>query len=172
MKKHKKRRIWSLITVSLFTFHFSLFTSSCTTSTYDDGDGDYSYLRADFVEAHTVAPQQIDYAINDEGEKISFSTPFAVKWTEKADTFNQKYIIRHADNARQPWEWNLRLLFNDALADRPMMPLEALQNEVMSLSGIKQPKYYDKVFTLAVGQRVVQTTLDSNGRVVAITIPS
>ena len=87
MQKHKKRRIWSLITVSLFAFHFSLFTASCTTSTYDDGDGDYSYLRADFVEAHTVAPQQIDYAINDEGEKINFSTPFAVKWTEKADTF-------------------------------------------------------------------------------------
>ncbi|MBR5689898.1 MAG: hypothetical protein IKX17_05580 [Prevotella sp.] len=87
MKKHKKRRIWSLITVSLFTFHFSLFTSSCTTSTYDDGDGDYSYLRADFVEAHTIAPQQIDYAINDEGEKINFATPFSVQWTEKADTF-------------------------------------------------------------------------------------
>lgn len=92
--------------------------------------------------------------------------------SEKVDTFNQKYIIRHADNARQPWEWNLRLLFDDALSDRPTMPLEALQNEVMSLSGIMQKKYYDKVFNLAVGQRVVQTTMDRNGRIVAITIPS
>ena len=92
--------------------------------------------------------------------------------SEKVNSFNQKYILRHDDNARQPWEWNLRLLFDDALGDRPTMPLEVLQNEVMSLSGIKQPKYYDKVFNLAVGQRIVQTTLDRNGRVVAITIPS
>ena len=92
--------------------------------------------------------------------------------SEKADTFNQKYIIRHEGNARQPWEWNLRLLFNDAMANRASLPLESLQNEVMTLSGIKQPKYYDKVFNLAVGQRVVQTTMDQKYRVVAIMIPS
>ena len=91
---------------------------------------------------------------------------------ENADLFNQTYIIRNSGSARLSWEWNLRQLFADALADRPSLPLDALMNEVMSLSGIKQPKYYDKVFTLAVGQRVVQTTLDCNGRVVAITIPS
>ena len=109
---------------------------------------------------------------NDNGQYMSnIPEAYQIK-SDKVDTFNQKYIIRHADNARQPWEWNLRLLFDDAMADRPTMPLEALQNEVMSRSGILQPKYYDKVFTLAVGQRVVQTTMDSNGRVVAITIPS
>ena len=70
--------------LSLFTI---IILTACTTSTYDDGDGDLSYLRADFVEAHTVAPQRIDYAINDEGEKINFATPFSVQWTEKADTF-------------------------------------------------------------------------------------
>ena len=86
-KNNQKRRIWNLAAVSLFAIHCSLFTFSCTTSTYDDGDGDLSYLRADFVEAHTAAPQQIDYAINDEGKTIRFSAPFSVKWTEKADTF-------------------------------------------------------------------------------------
>ena len=70
--------------LSLFTI---IILTACTTSTYDDGDGDLSYLRADFVEAHTVAPQRIDYAINDDGEKINFATPFSVQWTEKADTF-------------------------------------------------------------------------------------
>ena len=92
--------------------------------------------------------------------------------TEKAESFNQNYIIRNDSNARQPWEWNLRSLFFDAMGVQPSMPLEALKNEVMSLSGIKQPKYYEKVFRLAVDQRIVQTTLDKRKRVVAILTPS
>ena len=75
------------ITYYLLPITCYLLLTACTTSTYDDGDGDLSYLRADFVEAHTVAPQRIDYAINDEGKTIRFAAPFNVKWTEKADTF-------------------------------------------------------------------------------------
>ena len=92
--------------------------------------------------------------------------------TEKAESFNQDYIIRNDSNARQPWEWNLRSLFFDAMGVQPSMPLEALQKEVMALSGIKQPKYYEKVYRLAVDQRIVQTTLDKRKRVVAILTPS
>lgn len=91
--------------------------------------------------------------------------------TEKTDSFNQKYIIRNADNARQPWEWDVRRLFGDAMGSRATMSLDLLQREVMALSGIAQPKYYEKVYRLAVDQRVVQTTMDRNGRVVAIHIP-
>ena len=75
------------ITYYLLPITCYLLLTACTTSTYDEGDGDLSYLRADFVEAHTAAPQQIDYAINDEGKTIRFAAPFNVKWTEKADTF-------------------------------------------------------------------------------------
>ena len=42
----------------------------------------------------------------------------------------------------------------------------------MRLSGILQPKYYDKVFDLAVDRRIVKTTMDQNSRIVAILIPS
>lgn len=87
------------------------------------------------------------------------------------DKFNQKYIIRNDGNARQPWEWNLRLLFDDALSSFPSLSLEALQNQVMALSGIRQPKYYEKVFSLAVDRRIVRTTMDNHGRVVAILTP-
>ena len=92
--------------------------------------------------------------------------------TEKAETFNQKYIIHNDGNARRPWEWDLRLLFSDAMSGLPSMGQEALQDMVMSLAGIRQAKYYDKVFQLAMDQRVVQTTMDRNGRIVAILIPS
>lgn len=91
---------------------------------------------------------------------------------EKADTFNQTYIVRHPDNARTPWEWNLRLLFSDAMDGRAIMSSDDLQWAVMKLGGIKMSKYYDKVFKLAVDRRIVQTTLDRNGRVVVIPIPT
>ena len=91
--------------------------------------------------------------------------------SDTADKFNQKYIIHNDGNARQPWEWDLGMLFGDVLSQYPSLTLEALQDQVMSLSGIKQPKYYDKVFSLAVDRRVVQTTMDRNGRVVAILTP-
>jgi hypothetical protein len=92
--------------------------------------------------------------------------------SDKAATFNQKYIIHNDSNAQRPWEWNLRPLFSDAFGSIPSLPLENLQNQVMKLSEIKQPKYYEKVFDLAVGQRVISTTMDKHGRVVAVLIPS
>ena len=54
----------------------------------------------------------------------------------------------------------------------PSLSLEALQNEVMVRSGIRQPKYYDKVFKLAIDQRIIQTTMDKHSRVVVILTPS
>lgn len=42
----------------------------------------------------------------------------------------------------------------------------------LSLSGIQQPKYYDKVFNLAVDQHIVRTTMGGiHGRVVVILTP-
>ena len=49
---------------------------------------------------------------------------------------------------------------------------EELQRRVMELSHIEQPKYYGKVFDLAVEKRVVCTTLNKGGRVVVISPPS
>ena len=69
-------------------------------------------------------------------------------------------------------ESGMRARFGDAMDDSAEMGLDALQDSVMSLSGIKQPKYYDKVFKLAVDQRVVQTTMDRYGRVVVIPVTS
>lgn len=70
----------------LFILAFIPFLTSCEFNQYETGDGTYSYLRADFVEVHTIDSKQIDYAINDEGEKIVFSTPYQVKWAENKDT--------------------------------------------------------------------------------------
>ena len=113
------------------------------------------------------------YQPRDDEGRYKTNTPDAYQIkSENSETFNQEYIIRHDGNARQPWEWNLRKLFADAMGVQPSLSLDMLQSEVMKISGIKQPKYYEKVFKLAVDQRVVQTTMDKRGRVVAILTPS
>jgi hypothetical protein len=113
------------------------------------------------------------YQPRDSNGQFKSSKPDAYQIkTEKADTFNQKYIIRHEDNDRQPWEWDLRALFQDAMTGLPSLPPDALQKEVMALSGIQQPKYYEKVYDLAVDQRVVQSTMARNGRIVVVLLPS
>lgn len=60
--------------------------AGCTSHDYDTGDGDYSYLRADFVEAHTAADKQVDYVDTDDGTRLHLATPFTPTWTAKADT--------------------------------------------------------------------------------------
>lgn len=150
-------------------------------------DSDYFAVEQMMTRKYRV-PEKLYYRITDDGlpeitakpdvkqrgrdGKFMSTKPEAYQVrTEKIDSFNQDYIIRNPDNARRPWEWNLYRLFKDAMADRAMMGCEALQNEVMALSHIEQPKYYDKVFQLAVDQRVVKTTIAKNGRVAVILIP-
>lgn len=89
---------------------------------------------------------------------------------EKAATFNSDYIIRHPDDAGKPWEWDLRRLFTDAMDARASIDRDDLKRLVMERANIFQPKYYDKVFELAVEQQVVKTTMDRNGRVVVIMV--
>ena len=91
---------------------------------------------------------------------------------EKTNSFNQDYIIRHKGDSRMPWEWDLRRLFDNAMEGHAQMTQEDLQEAVMRISGIQQPKYYDKVFRLACDKRIIQTTMNRNGRVVVIPIPS
>jgi hypothetical protein len=40
----------------------------------------------------------------------------------------------------------------------------------MEKAGIRLQRYYDKLFELAMDQRVVKTTMDRNGRVVVIMV--
>lgn len=131
------------------------------------------YYKIDEDGLPVITTKPANYQPRDDNGRYKTNKPEAYQIkTARADSFNQDYIIHNDSNARQPWEWNLGKLFFDAMGVMPSLTLEALQNEVMAISGIKQPKYYDKVFKLAVDQRIVQTTMDKHGRVVVILIPS
>ena len=84
--RHSVHKLMVKYLLILFTIHYSLFIASCTQDAYDKGEGEYSLLRADFVEAHTNGQKQVDYVITDDGELLSVSEPFTAKWLTKADT--------------------------------------------------------------------------------------
>lgn len=60
--------------------------AGCKQEYYEAGDGEYSLLTANFVEAHAAAPKTIDYVITDEGERLSLQQPQTVTWAAKTDS--------------------------------------------------------------------------------------
>lgn len=60
--------------------------SSCTTDSYEKGDGKYSLMQGDFVEAKVNAQRQIVSFSTDDGEKYDLSEPYTDKWIKTADT--------------------------------------------------------------------------------------
>lgn len=60
--------------------------SACEHATYEAGDTQDSYLRADFVEVHTNHSKNIYQATNDEGEIITIANPLTTTWAQVADT--------------------------------------------------------------------------------------
>ena len=74
-----------LVIISLLSPLSSLLLS-CTTDAYDKGEGEYSQLRADFVEAHVGSDKRVDYVLTDDGDSLRTNPPFTVSWTSTADT--------------------------------------------------------------------------------------
>ncbi|MBR5657367.1 MAG: hypothetical protein IKW98_11920 [Prevotella sp.] len=59
---------------------------NCTSDNYDTGDGDYSYLRAEFVMSHVANDSTVDYAIDDNNSRINIDKPFKARWTTTTDS--------------------------------------------------------------------------------------
>jgi hypothetical protein len=62
-----------------------LFTA-CTVDNYDTGDGKYSYMRADFVMAHTSAAGEVNYAVTDDGDSLVLNPHATAKWATTGDS--------------------------------------------------------------------------------------
>ena len=59
----------------------------CTQDAYDKGEGEYSLLRGDFVEAQVNTSKQVVSIMTDDGDLLSLAEPYSAKWIAKADTF-------------------------------------------------------------------------------------
>ena len=96
---------------------------------------------------------------------------FVASNNNDAYTFNQKYIIYHHGDSSNPWEWDLRSLFNDCFAGRASMGYQDLVNTAMKLGQIKREKYFNKIMNAAEKANVVKITTDRCGRVLVVPVP-
>ena len=75
-----------LIVIIILNSQLSILNSSCTQDGYDKGEGQYSYLRGDFVEAQIGADKNMVSLMTDEGETLPLSQPYTAKWITRSDT--------------------------------------------------------------------------------------
>ena len=78
-----------LCRIIVFSFLFplsSFLLTSCTQDAYEKGEGKYSLMRADFVEARANAQKEIDQITTDDWEQLSASKPFTAKLVVTPDS--------------------------------------------------------------------------------------
>lgn len=77
--------------------------TACKRNGYETGDGELSYLRADFVLLYTTGAKQVMTAVTDDGDTLRFSPPMQCDWADKADTlFRALLYYKNFPNGRQP----------------------------------------------------------------------
>lgn len=67
-------------------FLFSVLLFSCTTDSYEKGEGKYSLMQADFCELTINGSKQGVSFLTDDGDNYQFTVPVTAKWIETADT--------------------------------------------------------------------------------------
>ena len=64
----------------------SVALASCTTDAYDKGEGKYSLMRGEFVEAYADEHKHIPYITTDDGELLPLLQDFTANWVTTADS--------------------------------------------------------------------------------------
>ena len=80
------KRFFRIIVIIIAHCSLLVIYSSCTQDAYDKGEGKYSLMRADFVEAHTNGQKLIDFFTTDDGDMFSITKTFTAKWVTTADS--------------------------------------------------------------------------------------
>ena len=80
------KRLLRLIVIIIAHFSLLISHSSCTQDASEKGEGKYSLMRADFVEAHANGQKEIDLITTDDGNQYSVTKAFTTKWVTTADS--------------------------------------------------------------------------------------
>jgi len=64
----------------------SLIISSCSIDSYEKGEGDYSLMTAEMVEAHVGSDKRVDYVDTDLDEHLLIQPTASISWMTTADT--------------------------------------------------------------------------------------
>lgn len=69
-----------------------LLLAACENDSYKTGDGRYSYLQAEMVEAYTADEHVVDHVVTDEGKQLQLQPTLTAQWTAKADTVYRAWL--------------------------------------------------------------------------------
>lgn len=72
--------------------------SACKNDSYESGDGQYSYLQADFVEANTSASKELVSARTDDGDMLLFSPHVFKEWASTPDSVYRSLLYYNKVN--------------------------------------------------------------------------
>lgn len=75
-----------------------LMLSACKNDSYESGDGQYSYLQADFVEANTSASKELVSARTDDGDMLLFSPHVFKEWASTPDSVYRSLLYYNKVN--------------------------------------------------------------------------
>ncbi len=62
------------------------FSTSCSNTSYEEGDSKLSYLRTDFADATTDSQGRLSAATTDDGVSLTFTRPMQTNWSNAADS--------------------------------------------------------------------------------------
>lgn len=62
------------------------FSTSCSNTSYEEGDSKLSYLRTDFADATTDSQGRLSAATTDDGVSLTFTPPMQTSWSNAADS--------------------------------------------------------------------------------------
>jgi len=135
---------------------------SCSTGSYETGDEEYSYMRADFVEAHTVAKGEFDRAVTDDNTSLTLIPHVTGSWAQKADSTYRALLYYNkvsGSTAVEPIQAVRVLVVN---YDKTMS-LDMLETDPLIFESIwrsKNQKYLNIGFFVKTGQTGTGQSLD------------
>ena len=65
---------------------FLPFLAACTIDAYEKGEGEYSLLTAELVEAYVDNDKHVSHVVTDQGERLTLTSPLTAQWIETPDT--------------------------------------------------------------------------------------
>ena len=122
----------------ILAFALLLVLVACTVGNYDTGDGTYSYLKAEMVDMHTVAANQVGSAQTDGGETLTFNPPYLCSWATTPDSTYRAMLYYNAfqNNAKPVSALNVYVLWPSRNAK--VVAVDPVKMESMWLSENKK----------------------------------
>lgn len=74
---------------------------ACEQDVYDKGVGEYSLLRADFVDAYAAQDRYVDYVITDDGDSLVTKPRFTANWIQTADSVYRVLLYYNSTNVHE-----------------------------------------------------------------------